>query len=181
VSACLPACLLCRYGQGACIDHTLVRKTPLFAPFVCNKCIFLPRQAQDKHRENSKMSGVFRRGLPGWCCQSQSSSWMCSHTTRPRASNSSSSGSDSSGGGKPGLLPLVLSTTCSYLNLLHARMHTQQQQQAATNSLIATCCCLGRRGRRRHASQPIQQRHQLPRQRRVHLRHLLFAHEPALR
>ena len=37
----------------------LVRKTPLFAPFIY-KTIFLPRQARDRHRENSK-SGVFLR------------------------------------------------------------------------------------------------------------------------
>jgi hypothetical protein len=28
------------------------------------KCMFLPRQARDKHRENSKKSGVFRRSIP---------------------------------------------------------------------------------------------------------------------
>ena len=37
-----------------------MRKTPLFAPFIY-KCIILPRQAWDKHRENSKKSGVFAR------------------------------------------------------------------------------------------------------------------------
>jgi WD40 repeat protein len=37
-----------------------VRKTPLFAPFL-QKTIILPRQARDKHRENSKNSGVFLR------------------------------------------------------------------------------------------------------------------------
>jgi hypothetical protein len=42
-----------------------VRKTPLFAPFVCNKCIFLPRQAQDKHRENSKKEWRFSQGFAG--------------------------------------------------------------------------------------------------------------------
>jgi len=37
-----------------------VRKTPLFAPFIY-KTVILPRQARDKHRENSQKSGVFRR------------------------------------------------------------------------------------------------------------------------
>jgi hypothetical protein len=40
----------------------MVRKTPLFAPFIfIKKCIILQRQARDKHRENSKKSGVFLR------------------------------------------------------------------------------------------------------------------------
>jgi chaperone required for assembly of F1-ATPase len=35
------------------------KETPLFAPFLYLKCIILPRQARDKHRESStqKMSG----------------------------------------------------------------------------------------------------------------------------
>jgi hypothetical protein len=35
-----------------------VRKTPLFAPFMF-KMHLLPRQAQDKHRENSKRAAFF--------------------------------------------------------------------------------------------------------------------------
>jgi hypothetical protein len=40
----------------------MVRKTPLFAPFIFFIIfIILQRQARDKHRENSKKSGVFLR------------------------------------------------------------------------------------------------------------------------
>jgi hypothetical protein len=40
----------------------LGRETPLFAPFIY-KCTISPRQARDKHRENSKKSGVSLLGL----------------------------------------------------------------------------------------------------------------------
>jgi hypothetical protein len=49
VFACV--CVCARVGPLA-----LVRKTPLFAPFLY-KTIMLPGQARDKHRENSKKSG----------------------------------------------------------------------------------------------------------------------------
>ena len=49
----------CEFVERSVIPF-MVRKTPLFAPFM-HKCIILPRQAWDKHRETSKKSGVFRR------------------------------------------------------------------------------------------------------------------------
>ena len=36
-----------------------VRKTPLFAPFIYITTVILPRQARDKHRENSKKEWRF--------------------------------------------------------------------------------------------------------------------------
>ena len=49
--------------MGLC-DAGWVRKTPLLRHLYI-KCIFLPRQARDKHRENSKKSGVLCRKLLG--------------------------------------------------------------------------------------------------------------------
>ena len=49
----------CEFVERSVIPF-MVRKTTLFAPFM-HKCIILPRQARDKHRETSKQSGVFRR------------------------------------------------------------------------------------------------------------------------
>ena len=47
--------LIDRVGGALTFTTTMltVRKTPLFAPFIY-KCIILPRQARDKHRENSQ-------------------------------------------------------------------------------------------------------------------------------
>jgi D-arabinose 1-dehydrogenase-like Zn-dependent alcohol dehydrogenase len=40
-------------------------KNATFCAIFNVKCIILPRQARDKHRENSKKSGVFRRDQLG--------------------------------------------------------------------------------------------------------------------
>jgi hypothetical protein len=37
----------------------MVRKTPLFAPFIYKNAIILPRQARDKHRETQKRVAFF--------------------------------------------------------------------------------------------------------------------------
>jgi hypothetical protein len=50
-----------RHGEAAVRALDRVRKTPLLGHLYI-KCIILPRQARDKHRENSKKSGVFLRG-----------------------------------------------------------------------------------------------------------------------
>ena len=44
----------------------MVRKTPLFAPFIYKNEIISPRQARDKHRESTqKKSGGFRMQVGG--------------------------------------------------------------------------------------------------------------------
>ena len=45
---------------GRCLNRCEKRH---FLSHLYIKCIFLPRQARDKHRENSKKSGVFRRSF----------------------------------------------------------------------------------------------------------------------
>jgi hypothetical protein len=39
-----------------------VRKNGLFEPYIYSKTNILPRQARDKHRENSKKGTVFPQG-----------------------------------------------------------------------------------------------------------------------
>jgi hypothetical protein len=56
-------------GRAAC-----ERKTA-FLSHLCTKTIILPRQARDKHRENSKKDAVFRTEITVWqlgLCNAQS-------------------------------------------------------------------------------------------------------------
>eukprot|EP01046_Picozoa_sp_COSAG06_P029486 COSAG06_NODE_2735_length_6368_cov_19.977987_7_plen_121_part_00 len=45
------------------------KETPLFAPFVHNKCIILPRQARDKHRESTQKRVAWLRFVRGGCIE----------------------------------------------------------------------------------------------------------------